>query len=91
MLIWEAKDADETVLRVMDFADRLGADYISSATFSVVSGGITLSGSEHDGGSLASVLVTGGTNATRCKVLCSITTDDGQTIQQTATILIRAR
>lgn len=91
MLVWPAKDPDETVNYPLDWSDRLGGDLISSAEFSVASGDVTLDSGEHDGISMSLVGVSGGTDGTKAKVLCEITTELGQTLQQTATILIRAR
>ena len=91
MLVWPAKDPDEEITYAIDWEPRIGKDSISAASFSVTSGGVTISDSEHDGHTLSQVNVSGGTAGTRAKVLCSITTEDGQTLQQTATILIRNR
>ena len=91
MLVWLSKDPDEEVLRSIDWVDRLGGDTITSASFDVVSGGVTLSQAEHDDSTISQVLISGGTAETRAKVLCEITTGEGQTLQQTATILVRAR
>jgi hypothetical protein len=91
MLVWPAKDADETVNYPIDWSDRLGGDYITSATFEVVSGSITLSNPLHNGDTASQVTVSGGAAGTRAKVLAEIETADGQTLQQTAVILIRAR
>jgi hypothetical protein len=91
MLVWPDKDPDENVLCTVDWLDRLKGDAISATTFTVSSGDVTVSGGEHDGNTMSQVLVSGGTANTKAKVLCEITTEDGQTLQQTATLLIRAR
>lgn len=91
MLVWPAKDADETVLRDVQWADRLGPDSIDSANFEVASGDVTVTDGEHDGANISRVLISAGTEGTKAKILCEIITADGQTLQQTATILIRAR
>jgi hypothetical protein len=91
MLVWPAKDPDEDVLNTVDWSRRLGTDIISDVAFEVTSGDVTVSDGEHDGARLAQVLVSGGTAGTKAKVLCEITTVDGQLLQETATLLIRAR
>ncbi len=91
MLVWPAKDTDEDLLYAIDWEPRLGVDTISTAVFTVSSGDVTLSGAVHDGGRIAQVLVSGGTSGTKAKVMCEITTEGGQTLQQTATLLVRAR
>jgi hypothetical protein len=91
MLVWPSKDADEEINYAIDWEERIGADYIASASFEVVSGDVTLSSSAHDGASISQVLVSDGTSGTKAKILAEIVTADGQTLQQTATLLIRAR
>lgn len=91
MLVWPPKDADEQTYYPIDWSDRISDDVISSASFEVTSGDVTVSSAEHDGNKVSRALVSGGTNGTKAKVLCEITTEDGQTLQQTATILIRER
>ena len=91
MLVWPPKDADEIIDYPVDWSDRLGADIISSATFTVVSGDVTISASEHDSDKLSQATISGGTTGTKAKVLCEVDTLNGQQLQQTATILIRAR
>jgi hypothetical protein len=90
MLVWPPKDPDEEISYAIDWSLRLGSDAINTASFAVSSGDVTVSDSEYDG-AFSQVNVSGGTAGTKAKVLCSITTEDGQTLQQTATILIRAR
>jgi hypothetical protein len=91
MIVWPAKDADEEILYAINWADRLAGDAISSASFDVSSGDVTLSDAQHDGADISQVLVSAGTTGTKAKILCEIVTEDGQTLQQTATILVRAR
>ena len=91
MLVWPPKDPDEDAYYALDWSDRISDDIISSASFTVSSGDVALSGAEHDGGSVSRILVADGTAGTKAKVLCQIVTEDGQTLQQTATFLIRAR
>jgi hypothetical protein len=91
MLVWPAKDPDEVVDYQLDWADRLAGDTIGTASFTVSSGDVTLSDPDHDSGSLSQVTVSAGTGGTKAKVLCQIVTNAGQTLQQTATLLIRAR
>ena len=95
MLVWAPKDPDEVVIRHIYWdAHRswLPGDFIVSATFSLATAaGMTISASDHNDRETSQVTLTGGTNESVGKVLCSVVTDEGQTLQQTATILIRAR
>lgn len=90
MLVWLSKDPDEEVIRGVDWTVRLDGDTIASAAFSVASGNVTVSPGEY-AESVSQCLVSGGTAETKATVLCEVTTTEGQTLQQTATILIRAR
>lgn len=91
MLVWPPKDPDEQAYYALDWSDRISDDSISSATFEVTSGTVEVVSAEHDGNKVSRVLVSDGTVGTKAKILCEIVTEDGQTLQQTATILIRAR
>lgn len=90
MLIWPAKDPDEVIDYAVDWFDRLAGDTISSAAFSIVTGTISIVSSEYD--ERFSVLrLSGGAAGERAKVLCEIVTTDGQTMQETAVLAVRAR
>jgi hypothetical protein len=47
--------------------------------------------SDDDADTISFVILSGGTAGLRGKVLCEVVTVDGQTLQQTATILVRER
>ena len=95
MLVWPFKDADEVLEYFVDWTLHpvwQPGDAIDSATFSLATAaGMTISTSSHDSRNLSFVTLSGGTAASRGKVLCEVVTDAGQTLQQTATVLIRAR
>ena len=90
MLIWTAKDPDEVLEYVVDWRHRLGRDTISSVSFTVSSGDVNIDSSDH-GDDYSSAKVSAGTVNTTAKILCAIETVDGQTMQETASLLIRAR
>ena len=93
--VWAPKDPDEVAKRFIDWASHASwveGDTIVSATFSLATAaGMSISASTHDDHEISIVTLTGGTADSRGKVLCSVVTEDGQTLQQTATILVRAR
>jgi hypothetical protein len=91
MLIWPPKDADEVLIYPIDWSGRLGDDTIISASFSVSSGDVVIASAEHDEDTISQATISGGTSGTKAKVLCQIVTGDGQTLQQTATLVVRAR
>lgn len=95
MLVWALKDPDESVWRELDWRDHsswIAGDFITMATFSLsTAAGMTIAAGEDDGCTVSRVRLAGGTSGQRGKVLCQVTTDEGQTLQQTATILIRSR
>lgn len=95
MIVWPHKDPDEVIDCPVDWRNHSrwrDGDAISSASFSLVTAaGMTIVSSEHDNGYASQVRLSGGTIGSRGKVLCQVVTADGQTLQQTATVLIRAR
>jgi hypothetical protein len=95
MLVWAAKDPDEVAIRYLDWSKHsswIDGDSISSASFTLsTAAGMTIDASDDDGLHTSQVTLSGGTDETVGKVLGSIVTDDGQTLQQTATILVRSR
>lgn len=91
MLVWPAKDPDEVIDYPIDWADRLLGDLIHSASFEVVSGDVTIDSAEHNGKTISQATVSGGVSGTKAKITCEIVTEDGQTLQQTATLLVRDR
>lgn len=91
-LVWPAKDAGETLDYTIDWADRLGCDSITSATFTLATAaGLTIDDSEHDSDRLATVWLSGGTEGSKAKILCEIETSDGRAMQETVALLLRAR
>lgn len=92
-LSWGSKDADEVLTHSIDFAERLGpCDSISSATFSLTTAaGLVIDDSEHDGCHTASVTLSGGTAGGKAKVLCRIVSADGLTLDETVSLIIKAR
>lgn len=92
MLVWPAKDPDEVADYAIDWEPRLGTDTISTAAFSFTEdAGMAIDDSSHDSAFVSIVTLSGGTEGERGKVLCEITTAGGQTLQQTATLILRAR
>lgn len=92
-LTWDSKDPDEVRDYEVDWSYRLiRGDEISSASFTLATAaGMTIDSSEHDYRHKSRVRLSGGTAGQRGKVLCQIVTEDGQTLQDTATLVIRAR
>jgi hypothetical protein len=90
MLIWPSKSPSEVVDYAMDWDDRLGCDSISHATFSVSAGTVEVESAENDE-RVSKVRVSGGTEGERAKILCQVTTMDGQQLQDTATFVVKAR
>lgn len=95
MLVWAEKDPDEVVKRNMDWTAHASwreGDSIESSSFSLTTAaGMTIDDSTNDADEISIVTLSGGNDGQKGKVLCEITTVDGQTLQQTATILIRTR
>lgn len=92
MIVWPSKDPDEVLDYAIDWSLRLGIDRITAATFTLTTAaGMTVEDSDHDNKTVSVVTLSGGTAGQRGKVLCQIETEDGQTLQQTATILVKAR
>lgn len=92
MLVWPPKDPDEVLDYGVDWSERLNGDTISTASFTLTTAaGMTVDESQHDSNTISIATLSGGTAGLRGKVLCQITTADGQTLQQTATILVKAR
>ena len=90
-MIWPAKDADEVLDYSIDFTDRLGDDSISSVAFSLATAaGLVIDDDTHSG-PIATVTLSAGTAGSKGKVLCRVTTTDGQTMDETVQLPIRAR
>jgi hypothetical protein len=95
LLVWAPKDPDEVAKRNLDWTSHASwreGDSIDSATFSLsTAAGMTIDDSTDDSATISIVTLSGGTDGLRGKVLCEVVTVDGQTLQQTATILVRER
>jgi hypothetical protein len=95
MFVWPAKDPDETVIRAIDWSlhpSWIDGDTIVSNTASLsTAAGMTISATDDDADARSQVTLTGGTEGSVGKVLCEVVTDEGQTLQTTATILVKAR
>lgn len=95
MLVWPPKDSDEIAIRQVNWSRHpswIAGDTIASATFSLATpAGMTAADAEHNSGTLSQVTLSGGTEGAKGKVLCGVVTDEGQTLQQTVTILIQSR
>lgn len=95
MLVWTAKDPDEIARREIDWERHPSwqiNDTISSSSFALsTAAGMTIDSSDDDDSHVSWAYLSGGTENERGKVLCSVVTTNGQTLQQTATILIEAR
>lgn len=83
---WASKAAADTVTREWTPLNGLS---VSSATFTVSSGGVTISSTEYLG-DVVSVTVTGGTNGTPAVIAASATMGDGQVITDTIYLPIYA-
>jgi hypothetical protein len=92
MLVWDSKDPDEIARREIDWEKHPGwqrYDAISSATFSLsTAAGMSIASSNTDNAHSSWVFLSGGTADSVGKVLCEVVTGNGQTLQQTATIMI---
>jgi hypothetical protein len=95
MLVWAAKDPNEVASRFIDWSRHpswIDGDTIVSSTASLsTAAGMTISATDDDADARSQVTLTAGTAGSVGKVLCEVVTDEGQTLQQTATILIEAR
>lgn len=95
MLVWPAKDPDETARREIDWEKHPSwqrYDTISSSSFALsTAAGMTIESSDDDCGHKSWAFLTGGTDGSVGKVLAEVVTDGGQTLQQTATIMVESR
>ena len=91
MVVWDYKDPDEVCTRAIDFTKRLGFDSIQSVDFSLATAAGTAVVSSDYTDRFAIAKISGGTLGQVAKVLCEITTAEGQTLQETAKLPIRAR
>jgi hypothetical protein len=91
MIQWPDKDADETVLYGIDFADRLDAAVtLTAVTWSHNPGGLTHA-SAGVSGTTASVRISGGATGKGYVFTAQVTTSDAQTLQESAVFHIRSR
>lgn len=91
-LVWPPKDANEVSDYSISFKRRLGSTSLSAAVFSLATAaGLTIDSSEDDDSDIATVKLSGGTEGQVGKILCRITNSDGETLDQTIKLPIRAR
>lgn len=91
-LYWPAKDANEVLDYAIDFSARLGCDTIASATFSLATAaGLAIDSQDNDGDSTATVWLSAGTAGSKGKILCRMVSTDGRTMDETVSLLVRAR
>lgn len=89
-LTWPAKDPDEVLDYGIDWAARIEAgDAIATVTWTFPAG-ITKS-NEQLAGTVASVFVSGGTEAETYSIGCRVTTTGGRTMDETAKLKIKTR
>lgn len=90
-LVWPSKDANDVLDYTIDFSQRLRNDTISSATFSLATAaGLTL-GDDETTDTTATVTISAGTEGSKGKILCRATTAEGNTIDATVALPVRAR
>lgn len=89
MIQWPDKDPDEVALYGIDFADRLDSGAtLASVAWDATGVSVTSQGVS---GTVASALVSGGTLGSGATITATVTTSDGQTLQETASLQIRSR
>lgn len=92
LIPWPDKDPDEAILYGIDFRDRLDAGVtLTGVTWSVAPSGLTKSAEVTDLATKAFVKLAGGALGDAYEATATVTTSDGQTLQQTATLRIRGR
>lgn len=90
-LAWPAKDADEVLDYALDWSDRIGSDTITSSTHSLTTeAGLVIDEQSHED-EFSIVTLSGGTVGSKGKILCRIVTDRGLTLDETVSLLVRAR
>lgn len=89
MIQWPDKDPDEVALYGIDFADRLDSG-VTLASVAWSASGITVT-TQGVSGTRANALVSAGTLGSGYVVTATVTTSDGQTLQESAAVQIRGR
>lgn len=87
---WDDKDPNEVAPFQNDWSDLLNEDTISSSTFSVVSGSVTIV-TQDNTDTLARCALSGGTLDETCEILNHIVTEAGYEWDQTTVLRIRKR
>lgn len=87
---WEDKDPQDIAAYAVDWSERLGEDTISTSTFSVVSGNVSIA-SQDKTDTLARCALSGGTLNETCEILNHIVTAGGKEYDQTVSLRIRKR
>lgn len=89
MLSWPSKDPNEVLDYQLDWTDRLAVgETITTSTWSVVEGTVTINSSSQASG-IATVWLSGGTADERCLLLDRVVTSAGRTFDQTVVLRIR--
>lgn len=89
MASWPPKDPDEVLDYQFDWSERLeDGETISTSTFIVAAGTITLGATSFAGG-LTTVWLSGGTLGESCTITNRITTSGGRTYDESAKLRIR--
>jgi hypothetical protein len=86
----DAKDPQETRMYTMDWTDGLNASATVSGSTWVVTG-LTNAGDSVIGGTKTTVLLSGGTAGTDYTCTNTITTSDGETLERSGIVRVRAR
>ena len=97
MLTWPTKDPDELIDYTVNWADQVNGprlilnELLTSCTFSVVSGSVTINRQSFVATGLGTVWLQGGTEGDMCVVLCRVVTNQGRNYDQSTKIRIRTR
>lgn len=91
MLTWPVKDPNEVLDYQVDWTDRLVAsETISTSTFTVVTGTVSIDSSSQASG-VATVWLSGGTDGEHCVILNRVVTNQGRTYDQSVKLRIRSK
>lgn len=89
-LRWPNKDPDEVLDYGLDWDARLNGDALASVAWSVTPAGLTLS-PDTISGTVATVVVSGGTLGESYSILCRATTISSRIMDQTVKLAIRSK
>lgn len=82
------KDPNESRAYAIDWSDHLGSDTISTSDWAVVTGSVTIS-DETNTTTTATVLLAGGTIMETAELCNTMTTDGGETLEQSIRVRVR--